>query len=228
MLNGIAFFVSAEININAIIGLMNKTKYMKALVLNCTLKPSPQESNTEALANIVIKEMERLGVKTTLIRIADRNVMTGIKSASQGDGDGWPAILEQLLASDILILASPTWVGTLSSIAMKVLERINGLYSAVNEHGQPVTFNKVAGFVVTGEEDGARHVVTEMASALMDVGFTIAPQSYTYWNNGPGPGKSYLKSDFRKDWSSETGKAAAANIVAVAKALKAHPIPPQQ
>jgi len=199
---------------------------MKALVLNCTLKPSPQESNTEALANIVIKEMERLGVTTTLIRIADRNVMTGIKSASQGDGDGWPAILEELLASDILIMASPTWVGTLSSIAMKVLERINGLYSAVNEHGQPVTFNKVAGFVVTGEEDGARHVVTEMASALMDVGFTIAPQSYTYWNNGPGPGKSYLKSDFRKDWSSETGKVAAANIVAVAKALKANPIPP--
>jgi len=201
---------------------------MKALVLNCTLKPSPQESNTEALASIVIKEMESLGVKTTLIRIADCNVMTGIKSASQGDGDGWPAILEELLASDILIMASPTWVGTLSSIAMKVLERINGLYSAVNEHGQPVTFNKVAGFVVTGEEDGARHVVTEMASALMDVGFTIAPQSYTYWNNGPGPGKSYLKSDFRKDWSSETGKAAAANIVAVAKALKHMPIPPRK
>lgn len=207
---------------------MMKTAKMKALVLNCTLKPSPLESNTEALATIVIKEMERLGVKTKLIRIADRNVMTGIKSASQGDGDGWPAILEELLASDILILASPTWVGTLSSIAMRVLERINGLYSAVNEHGQPVTFNKVAGFVVTGEEDGARHVVTEMAGALMDVGFTIAPQSYTYWNNGPGPGKSYLKSDFRKDWSSETGKAAAANIVAVAKALKATPIPPQK
>lgn len=201
---------------------------MKALVLNCTLKPSPLESNTEALATIVIKEMEKLGVKTKLIRIADRNVMTGIKSASQGDGDGWPAILEELLASDILILASPTWVGTLSSIAMRVLERINGLYSAVNEHGQPVTFNKVAGFVVTGEEDGARHVITEMAGALMDVGFTIAPQSYTYWNNGPGPGKSYLKSDFRKDWSSETGKAAAANIVAVAKALKATPIPPKK
>ena len=201
---------------------------MKALVLNCTLKASPLESNTEALANIVIKEMEKLGVKTMLIRVADRNVMTGIKSASQGDGDGWPDILEELLASDILILASPTWVGTLSSIAMRVLERINGLYSAFDESGRPVTYNKVAGFVVTGEEDGARHVVTEMAGALMDVGFTIAPQSYTYWNNGPGPGKSYLKSDFRKEWSSETGKLAAANVVALANALKATPIPPMK
>jgi multimeric flavodoxin WrbA len=207
---------------------MIKTIPMKALVLNCTLKASPQESNTEALANIVIKEMERLGVKSTLIRVADRNVMTGIKSTSQGDGDGWPAILEELLASDILILASPTWVGTLSSIAQRVLERINGLYSAFDESGRPVTYNKVAGFVVTGEEDGARHVVTEMAGALMDVGFTIAPQCYTYWNNGPGPGKSYLKSDFRKEWSAETGKLAAASVVAVAKALKHTPIPPMK
>ena len=82
---------------------MIKTIPMKALVLNCTLKASPQESNTEALANIVIKEMERLGVKTTLIRVADRNVMTGIKSTSQGDGDGWrsPMVCSSPFASTL-------------------------------------------------------------------------------------------------------------------------------
>jgi len=201
---------------------------MKALILNCTLKKSPAKSNTEALANEVISELERLGVKTSMVRIADHHVMPGIKSESQGKGDGWPGILEKLLASEILILASPTWVGTLSSMAMRALERINGLYTAVDDQGQPVTYNKVAGFIVTGEEDGARHVVAEMAAALMDIGYTIAPQCYTYWNNGPGPGKSYLKSDFRKNWSKETGKAAAANIVAVAKALQATPIKPEK
>ena len=201
---------------------------MKALILNCTLKKSPAKSNTEALANEVISELERLGVKTSMVRIADHHVMPGIKSESQGKGDGWPGILEKLLASEILILASPTWVGTLSSMAMRALERINGLYTAVDDQGQPVTYNKVAGFIVTGEEDGARHVVAEMAAALMDIGYTIAPQCYTYWNNGPGPGKSYLKSDFRKNWSKETGKAAAATIVAVAKALQATPIKPEK
>jgi multimeric flavodoxin WrbA len=200
---------------------------MKALVLNCTLKASPAISNTEALAKEVIAELERLGVETKLIRVADHNVITGIKSASQGKGDGWPAILKELLASEILIIATPTWMGTLSSMAMRVLERINGLYSATDKQGRPVTFNKVAGFVVTGEEDGARHVVSEIAGGLMDVGFTIAPQSYTYWNNGPGPGVSYLKSHYRREWSIKTGIAAAANIVAVAKALQVTPIPPQ-
>ncbi|SDE16934.1 Multimeric flavodoxin WrbA [Mucilaginibacter pineti] len=197
---------------------------MKALVLNCTLKPSPEPSNTEALAKIVVKELERLGVETHMIRVADYDVKTGIKS-DLGDGDGWPIILKELLASEILIMATPTWMGTLSSMAMRVMERINGLYPARDDKGRPITYDKVAGFVVTGEEDGARHVVTEIASGLMDVGFTIAPQSYTYWNNGPGPGNSYLESDFRKEWSRETGKMVAANVVAVANALKKTPIP---
>ena len=198
---------------------------MKALILNCTLKPSPQVSNTAALAQEMIAGLESLSVKTEMLRVADYNVLTGIKS-DLGTGDEWPLILKKILAADIFIIATPTWVGTVSSMAMKALERINGLYTAVNKQGQPITFNKVAGFVVTGEEDGARHVVAELAHALMDVGFTIAPQSYTYWNNGPGPGKSYLKSERRKDWSIETAKAAAANIVAVAKALKKTPIKP--
>ncbi|SFS74295.1 flavodoxin family protein [Mucilaginibacter polytrichastri] len=196
---------------------------MKAIIFNCTLKPSPIVSNTEALANEVIKELERLGAETKLIRIADHDVKAGSKS-DMGNGDAWPAILEELLASDILIMASPTWVGQMSSVAMRVLERMNGLYPVKNNSGMPVNFNKVAGFVVTGEEDGARHVVSEMAGGLMDIGFTIAPQCYTYWNNGPGPGTAYLKTDFRKDWSIETAKAVAANVMAVAQALKNTPI----
>ncbi|QQL48953.1 flavodoxin family protein [Mucilaginibacter ginkgonis] len=197
---------------------------MRAVVLNCTLKPSPQPSNTEALANEVIKALNDLKVETTLIRCADHNIMTGAKS-DMGEGDAWPAILKQILGAEILIMASPTWVGQMSSVAARVLERMNGLYPVKNEEtGMPVTYNKVAGFVVTGEEDGARHVVTEIAGGLMDVGFTIAPQSYTYWNNGPGPGKAYLKSDFRKEWSKEVAVMVAQNVVAVASALQKNPI----
>lgn len=197
---------------------------MKVLIFNCTLKKSPRASNTEALANEVIKELKALGAHVDMIRVADHNVLTGAIT-DLGEGDEWPAIQKQLLEADILIMASPTWMGTLSSMAMRVLERMNGLYPVKDEQGRPVTYNKVAGFIVTGAEDGARHVVAEIAAALMDLGFTIAPQSYTYWNNGPGPGDNYLESDFRKDWSIETGKTLAANVIAVANALKITPIP---
>ena len=79
--------------------------------------------------------------------------------------------------------------------------------------------------VVTGNEDGAHHVISEMAGGLIDIGFTVPGQAWTYWNRGPGPGDEYLESDAGKDWSHKTGRAAASNLVAVARALQAAPMP---
>ena len=80
--------------------------------------------------------------------------------------------------------------------------------------------------VVTGNEDGAHHVISETAGSLIDIGYTVPGQAWTYWNRGPGPGPSYLETDDGKDWSHKTARAAASNLVAVARALKATPIPP--
>ena len=80
---------------------------------------------------------------------------------------------------------------------------------------------------MTGNEDGAHHVISEVAGSLIDVGYTIPAQAWTYWNMGPGPGPSYLETDHRHDWSEATGRTAAANLLAVAAALAQRPIPPQ-
>lgn len=199
---------------------------MKALVLNCTLKPSPQESNTEALARTVMTALEKHGVETELIRVLDYNVKPGV-SSDEGDGDEWSIIRSKIVASDILIMASPTWLGQMSSVAKRVLERMDAMLSEKDEQGQWIAYNRVAGFVVTGNEDGAHHVINEMSGALLDIGFTIPGQAWTYWNKGPGPGESYLQTDYRHDWSQKTGEAAAANLVAVASALCDRPIPVQ-
>ena len=94
------------------------------------------------------------------------------------------------------------------------------------DDGTYAAYNKVAGVVVTGNEDGAHHVIAEICGALIDIGFTIPGQAWTYWNMGPGPGPSYLDSDYKHDWSAKTGRTMAANLVAAAKALHAHPLPP--
>ena len=88
-----------------------------------------------------------------------------------------------------------------------------------------MAYNRVAGVVVTGNEDGAHHVISELAGGLIDIGFTVPGQAWTYWNRGPGPGDEYLESDEGKDWSHKTGRAAASNLVAVARALQAAPVP---
>jgi multimeric flavodoxin WrbA len=198
---------------------------VRALVLNCTLKPSPAESNTEALAKVVIKALEGQGVTTELVRVADYDVRPGV-SSDEGDGDQWPRLRAKVLEAEILVMASPTWLGTMSSVAKRVLERMDAMLSETDDQERPVAYNRVAGVVVTGNEDGAHHVINEIAGALGDIGFTIPGQAWTYWNKGPGPGPSYTETDEGHDWSASTGEAAAGNLVAVARALQATPMPP--
>jgi len=199
---------------------------MNALVLNATLKRAPEPSNTEALARVVMAALGAQGVTATLERVLDYNVLPGVTN-DEGEGDEWPQLLEKVLAADILIIATPTWLGQPSSVAKRVLERMDALLSETDEQGRPVAYNKVAGVVVTGNEDGAHHVINEISGALLDIGFTVPGQAWTYWNKGPGPGETYLETDYKHDWSKSTGELMAHNLVAVTKALAATPIPPK-
>lgn len=198
---------------------------LAALILNCTLKRGPEPSNTEALARELLPEFDRLGVTHELVRVVDHHVAPGV-TGDEGEGDDWPSIRERIGRADILVIASPTWLGRPSSVAQRVLERMDAMISELQDDGLPVAYNKVAGVVVTGNEDGAHHVISEIAGALVDIGYTVPGQSWTYWNQGPGPGESYLDTDHRHDWSAQTGRTAAAVLVGVANALAATPIPP--
>ncbi len=188
---------------------------MRALVLSCTLKPSPAASNSEALARVLTDALEGEGVDTELIRLVDLDIKAGVQS-DEGDGDEWPGVRERILASEILIVATPTWVGRPSSVAQRMIERMDGMLAETDDQDRPVAYNRVAGVVVTGNEDGAHHVIGEIAGALGDIGFTIPGQSWTYWNMGPGPGPDYSDSEHGRDWSHSTGATAAANLLAVA------------
>jgi multimeric flavodoxin WrbA len=197
---------------------------MRATILNCTLKPSPSTSNTEALARVVAEALEGHDVEVELIRVADHDVKPGV-SSDEGGGDEWPPLLEKVMASEILILATPTWLGQISSVAKRVLERLDAQLSETDDEGRPVAYGRVAGFVVTGNEDGAHHCIASMAQGLIDIGWTVPGQAWTYWNKGPGAGPSYLETDEGHEWSKTTGQTAAQNLVAVARALQSHPMP---
>lgn len=201
---------------------------MRALVINCTLKPSPAPSNTEALADVVSAELRRRGVEVETVRAVDLDIRPGVKT-DMGPGDDWPGVHDKLLRSEILVIATPTWVGHPSSVAQRVIERMDAMISETDDDGRPVAYNRVAGVVNTGNEDGAHHVISEVSGALVDIGYTIPGQAWTYWHLGPGAGPDYLDDQTGHDWSDKTGRAMAANLVTVAEALAAHPMsaPPQ-
>jgi multimeric flavodoxin WrbA len=197
---------------------------MRALALNGTLKPSPAKSSTDALTRVVLDALGRQDVDCEMVRLVDYDIAPGVVSEAVRDGDEWPQIHARILAADILILATPTWAGQPSSVIKRAVERMDALLSETDAEGVPVAYNKVAGFVVTGNEDGAHHVIAELAQAAIDYGYTVPGQAWTYWNKGPGPGEDvYLTSD-ETAWSDRTGEAAAQNLYAVALALSVSPM----
>jgi multimeric flavodoxin WrbA len=195
---------------------------MRALILNCTLKKSPADSNTQKLADVVGAELGKHGVEVESVRVADLRVEPGVETDM---GDDWTAVHEKLLAAEILVVASPTWLGRPSSVAQRVLERMDAMISETGDDDRPVAYDRVAGVVVTGNEDGAHHVISEIAGALNDIGYTIPGQAWTYWNMGPGPGPDYSDTDHGHEWSEKTAATMASNLLAVATALAKQPIP---
>ncbi len=199
---------------------------MKAVVLNCTLKPSPRTSSTEALARVVIAELEKGGAEVEMIRLVDLDILPGVKG-DMGRGDDWPSVDAQLKAADIVVFATPTWLGQMSSVCLRALERLDAWFAETDGSGRPVAFGKVAGVVITGNEDGAHNIVATVCQGLIDIGFTIPGQSWTYWHLGPGPGPDYVDTDQGHDYSDRVGRNAARNLLALARVLKptTYPVP---
>ncbi|HEX8444128.1 MAG TPA: flavodoxin family protein [Allosphingosinicella sp.] len=200
---------------------------MKALFLSCTLKASLAPSKTEALAQVLVRQFEEEGITSEIVRLADYNVKPGV-SSDEGEGDDWPFIRGKIVAADILVMGTPTWLGQHSSICQRALERMDAMLSETAEDGRPIAFDKVGGIVITGNEDGAHHIVACVSQPLIDIGFTMPANCWTYWHLGPGPGPDYLETDQAHDYSDRLARNAARNMAAVARALKASPLPQQE
>ena len=197
---------------------------LTAVALNCTLKPSPAESSTDVLAGQLIAELAEQGVTTSSFRVVDYDVKPGVE-ADMGDGDQWPQIREQVLAADILVLATPTWMGHMTSIAQRVLERLDAELSEKDELGRPILFDKVACAVIVGNEDGAHQITAELFQALNDVGFTIPAQGVTYWNGEAMGSVDYKDLDETPEQVATTTKSLAAYVAHLARVTKQNPYP---
>ncbi len=168
---------------------------LRALFLNCTLKRSPELSHTQGLIDISRAIMERNGVNVEVLRPIDHDIATGVwgdMTTHGWDTDEWPMIYEKVKASDILVITSPIWLGEKSSMCTRVIERLYATSSDLNEHGQYSYYGRVAGSLITGNEDGAKHCCMNILYSLQHLGYAIPPQADAAWLGEAGPGPSYL------------------------------------
>lgn len=200
------------------------TTQLIALALVCTLKPSPSESSTELLAEQILAELRTHNVATSSLRVVDFDVKPGVET-DMGDGDEWPSIRERILASDIVVVVTPTWVGQISSVGQRVLERLDAELSEMDEAGRPDLYDKVAVVGVVGNEDGAHHITSQLFQGLGDLGFTISAQASTYWNDEAMGSRDYKDLDETPEAVASATKSLASNAAHLAGLLKGTPYP---
>jgi multimeric flavodoxin WrbA len=89
-------------------------------------------------------------------------------------------------------MGTPIWLGARSSICSMVIERLYATSGDLNERGQYAYYGRVAGCIVTGNEDGIKHCSMGILYALQHLGYVIPPQADAGWIGEAGPGPSYL------------------------------------
>jgi multimeric flavodoxin WrbA len=199
---------------------------LKAVVLVCTLQKSPTASSSDLLGRQVLEQLEKRGVEGEVVRVVDHDVRFGV-STDEGDGDEWPRIREKILAADIMVLATPIWMGQPASVAKMALERLDAELSETDDEGRMSTFGKVAIVAVVGNEDGAHHVIAECYQALNDTGFSLAANASTYWVGEAMQGVDYQDHEETPEATASATAAAATNAVHLARLLKVDAYPPQ-
>ncbi len=197
-----------------------------AIALNCTLKSdASEESSTDAMIAVLGKAFGEHDVKIAeTIRIAAHNVKPGVTS-DEGEGDDWPSIRAKILAHNILILGTPIWMGQISSVAKRVLERLDAFLSETDDAGRMPSYGKVAVAAIVGNEDGAHWSSSQIFQSLNDVGFTIPAVAACYWVGEAMGSTDFKDLDKTPKKVTETARMVASNAAHLAGLLKAKPYP---
>jgi multimeric flavodoxin WrbA len=201
---------------------------LKALFLVGSLKQNSEDTNTLLLSQFLAKQLSIYDFEYEIVCLADHNIKPGTYTNVDSDDD-WPAILEKILDSNIVIFATPVWWGIQSSLIQRAIERLDELHDEIMETEKSRLTNKVAGIIVTGDSDGAEHIIGNLANFFIALGLTIPPFGTltVLWS---GFAK---KSDKNKEEKlkylegnyTSTAKKAAQNLTFMANLLKMNPYP---
>jgi multimeric flavodoxin WrbA len=167
---------------------------LRALYVNCTLTRSPGRSHTRTLMDRSSAIMEANGVAVETVRAVDLPIATGVwpdMTEHGWEADAWPELFARVLAADVLVLGTPIWLGQISSVCARVIERLYGNSSQLNPQGQYAYYGRTGGCLVTGNEDGIKHCAMSVLYSLQHLGYVIPPQADAGWIGEVGPGPSY-------------------------------------
>jgi multimeric flavodoxin WrbA len=146
---------------------------MKAIILLGTLKAEGL-SNTETLSDFLTQYLQKEDVTCETIKLVAYNILPGTYLDMGGD-DAWPSILKRIQGADILIFATPIWWSNHSSEIQKAIERLDEINEQISDGKQSLLANKAGGIVITGDADGAQHIIGSISNFFNALGVTLPP-----------------------------------------------------
>ena len=199
---------------------------LKALALNCTLKSDKaQASSTDAMIAVLQKAFGEADVTVTeTVRVAALDIKPGVTS-DEGEGDEWPALRQKILDHDILILGGPIWMGQVSSVTKRVMERMDAFMSETDDQGRMPSYGKVAVAAIVGNEDGAHMSSAQLFQSLNDTGWTIPAVAACYWVGEAMGSVDFKDLEHMPRKVSQTADMVAGNAAHLARLLKDNPYP---
>ena len=177
---------------------------MKATILLGTLKKTDL-SNTAVLSEFLARRLERNGVECRTVRLVEHSIPAGTCS-DMGEGDEWPGILRGIVASDIVIVATPIWWNNHSSLIQRVIERLDELHDEVMAGRPSPLEGKVGGIVITGDSDGAQTIIGNLCNFFNGIGLLIPPYATlsVLWerqSKGSDPSREELLGKYESDYA---------------------------
>ncbi|RKZ03455.1 MAG: FMN reductase [Candidatus Hydrothermota bacterium] len=145
-----------------------------------------KEGRTAGLLSVVLEELRGLGAETRLIHLVDNPIRPCLgcfsnspeecepRRCTEGElEDAMKGYHQLLLYSDGVIFATPVmWFGP-SGLMKNFIDRMTSL-----ENAGKLLDGRVAGFVVTGDEDGAMQTVMQLMGPLSEMGFLFPPYPF--------------------------------------------------
>ena len=177
---------------------------MKAIILLGTLKKEGL-SNTAVLSEFFKEKLQQKNVECEIIQLVNENILPGTYT-NMGAGDAWPAILEKLTAAQLIIFATPIWWGNHSSEIQKVIERLDNIHDEILAGKPSRLANKAAGIIITGDSDGAQHIIGNISNFLNAIGLVLPPYASlsVLWEGqkkGAAPTREQLMEKYEKEYS---------------------------
>lgn len=182
---------------------------MKAVILLGTLKKEGL-SNTEVLSEFLKGFFEKNNVDCKIIKLVEHSIWPGTYS-NMGEGDEWPGILKQLLDADMIVFATPIWWNNQSSEIQRVIERLDELHDEILEGKESRLAGKTGGIVITGDSDGAQHIIANISNFYNAIGILLPPFATlsVLWEKqakGKDTTREELMAKYKKDYTETAEK----------------------